>query len=100
MPTIHMLDRELKFVLAGVFETTPKELFICLGGGDEQFDDAAKRMMEWHLRTLGYKEEEFRPLCWTPKRVAWVRKERWPEDKIWIKGDVPAIIDYLETVCD
>ena len=86
--------------MAGVFKTTPRELFIHLGGKPEHFDDNTKFMMEWHLRTMGYEEQEFRPMCWSPKHIAWVRRERWPEDKVWIDGALPAIIDYLETVCD
>lgn len=98
--TIHVLDRELKRALAGVFETTPLELFVHLGGRAEEFDDDARHMMRWHLRSLGYEETETRPLCWSPPRVVWRRKRRWPEDDIWIKGELGPILDHIESVCD
>jgi hypothetical protein len=57
-------------------------------------------MMEWHLRAFGYERREYRPLCWVPVRVSWVRTERWPEDGPWIGRDLSAIIDHLDSVCD
>jgi hypothetical protein len=98
--TVHVVDRELKRVLAGVFEATPLELFVHLGGRVEEYDDEARRMMRWHLRSLGYEETETRPLCWSPPRVVWRRRHRWPEDAVWIKGDLNAILDHIDTVCD
>ena len=98
--SIHRFDREARRALAGVFETTPMGLFVYLGGKPEDFDDGTEVMMEWHLRALGYERREYRPLCWTPVRVAWVRKQRWPEDGLWIRGDNVAILDQLDSICD
>ena len=99
-PTIGKFDQQLKQALAGIFQTTALDLFILLGGKPQHFDAAAREMMEWHLRYLEYKECEFRPLCWSPKRTSWQRNTHWPEDKVWIKGDLNAILDHLETVCE
>ncbi len=98
--SIYDLDRDLKFILAGVFKTTPQELFIHLGGALEKFDDDAKQAMEIHLRAFGYSERTYRPFHWSPVRTSWVRIKRWPEDKVWIDGNLSAILDHLEKVCD
>lgn len=52
------LDRRIKSMLAGVFETTPVELFLTLDARADQFDDQRKSMMKWHLRNQGYEERE------------------------------------------
>lgn len=98
--TIHKFDREVRRVLAGVFEVTPMGLFIYLGGKAEHYDRNTEAMMEWHLRSLGYERQEYRPLCWVPAKVAWFRRRRWPEDGPWVKGDLVAILDEVESVCD
>jgi hypothetical protein len=98
--SIYDLDRDLKFILAGVFKTTPMELFIHLGGALDQFDDNAKQAMEMHLRAFGYSEKTYRPFSWSPECTAWTRAKQWPEDKVWIDGELPAILDHLEKVCD
>jgi len=98
--TVHKFDRELRRALAGVFETTPMGLFVYLGGKSEDYDSGTKAMMGWHLRSLGYERQEFRPLCWAPPKVAWLRRRRWPEDGPWIRGDLVAILDEVESVCD
>lgn len=98
--TIHKFDRVARLAVAGVFETTPKGLFVYLGGQPEYYDEGTEVMMEWHLRALGYERREHRPLCWTPMRVSWVRTERWPEDGPWIKGSLLMILDHLDSVCD
>lgn len=98
--TIHKFDRAARLALAGVFETTPRCLFVYLGGEPEHYHDGTEVMMEWHLRALGYERRESRPLCWTPMKVSWVRTERWPEDSPWVRGDAVAILDHLDSVCD
>lgn len=98
--TIHEFDRQVRYVLAGVFEITPMGLFIYLGGKPEDYDSKIEAMMEWHLRSLGYQRQQYRPLCWAPVKVAWFRKRRWPEDGPWVKGDLVAILDHLDNVCD
>jgi hypothetical protein len=98
--TIHKFDREVRRVLAGVFETTPMGLFVYLGGKPEDYDSVTEAMMEWHLRSLGYERQEYRPLCWVPAKVAWFRRQRWPEDGPWVRGDLVAILDEVESVCD
>lgn len=98
--TIHTFDREARRALAGVFETTPQGLFVYLGGKTDNYDDETERMMEWHLRSLGYARRDARPLCWVPVQVTWIRKRPWPEDDPWIKGDLDAIIDQVASWCD
>jgi hypothetical protein len=98
--SIYDLDKDLKFILAGVFETTPTELFIHLGGMLEHFDDAAKQAMEMHLRAFGYSEQTYHPFHWSPVRTSWVRINQWPEDKVWLNGDLTKILDHLEEACD
>lgn len=98
--TIHKFDREVRRALAGVFETTPMGLFVYLGGRPEHYDDRIEAMMEWYLRSLGYERQECRRLCWAPVKVAWFRRRRWSEGGPWIRGDLVAILDEVESVCD
>src|SRR5574340_966026 len=94
--TVHKFDREVRRALAGVFETTPMCLFVYLGGKPEDYDRQTEWMMEWHLRSLGYERQEYRPMCWAPVKVAWFRRRRWPEDGPWVRGDLVAILNEIE----
>jgi hypothetical protein len=96
---INKRDKELRRVLTGVFSTTPAALYVCLGGQMANYDNEARVMMETYLRSFGYERTEFRPLCWTPIKVAWIRTERWPEDKPWIDGDLSAVLEQSGNWC-
>lgn len=77
-------DRIVREALAGVFALTPVDLYIYLGGDPEAFDDVARTIMEWWLRSHGYAEEDVAPACWSPCKRLWVRREVWPEDARWL----------------
>jgi hypothetical protein len=77
-------DRIVRDALAGVFALTPLDLYIYLGGDAEAFDEVARAIMEWWLRSNGYAEEDVAPACWSPRKRLWVRREVWPEDATWL----------------
>lgn len=56
-------DRIVREALAGVFALTPLDLYVYLGGDAEAFDEVARAIMEWWLRSHGYAEEEVAPAC-------------------------------------
>lgn len=90
------IERIIRSRLAGLLATTPYELFIFLDGAAANYNDEARVLMEWHLRTHGYVEQEVSPLCSTPRRLTWVRQTIWPEDRPWLDGDQNAILDQIE----
>ncbi len=77
-------DRIVREALAGVFALTPLDLYIYLGGDAGAFDEIARAIMEWWLRSNGYAEEDVAPACWSPRKRLWVRREVWPEDAPWL----------------
>ncbi|GIK79777.1 MAG: hypothetical protein BroJett024_08820 [Alphaproteobacteria bacterium] len=76
-------DRIVRGALACVFALTPLDLYIYLGGDPEAFDEVARSIMEWWLRSHGYAEEDMAPAFWSPRKRLWVRREVWPEDAPW-----------------
>lgn len=88
-----MARREQPYIdaLAGVFSTTPLTLHIYLGGTPESFDENARFMMEWHLRTHGYREHPVEPSGGLPARTHWRRSQDphdlWPEDAPFMEPD-------------
>lgn len=78
-------DRIVREALAGVFALTPLDLYVYLGGEVEAFDEVARAIMEWWLRSHGYAEEDVAPACWSPRKRLWVRREAWPEDAPWLE---------------
>lgn len=88
-----MANREqpIRNALAGVFATTPLTLHIYLGGAPETFDAKARFMMEWHLRTLRYRECAVDPSGGLPQRTHWCRsqaeRDLWPEDRPYLDPD-------------
>lgn len=98
-----MANREqpIRDALAGVFSITPLTLHIYLGGTPETFDAKARFMMEWHLRTLGYRDCTVHPSGGLPQRVHWRRsqaeRDLWPEDAPFMRPDVESD-PILETV--
>lgn len=88
-----MANREqpIRDALAGVFSTTPLTLHIYLGGAPETFGAQARFMMEWHLRTLGYRECTVYPSGGLPQRTHWHRSQHprdlWPEDARYMEPD-------------
>ena len=76
-------DRIVREALAGVFALTPLDLYVYLGGDAEAFDEVARAIMEWWLRSHGYAEEDVAPAYWSPRKCLWVRRAIWPEDAPW-----------------
>lgn len=91
-----MANREqpIRDALAGVFSTTPLTLHIYLGGTEDTFDERARFMAEWHLRTLGYREHSVEPSGGLPRRTHWRRLQDlcdlWPEDAPYMQPDAGA----------
>ncbi|MCL4709610.1 MAG: hypothetical protein KJZ73_00040 [Pseudorhodoplanes sp.] len=77
-------DCIVREALAGVFALTPLDLYVYLGGDAEAFDEVARSIMEWWLRSHGYAEEDVAPACWSPRKRLWVRREVWSEDAPWL----------------
>lgn len=84
-------EQHIRDALAGVFATTPLTVHIYLGGLPETFDDRARFMAEWHLRTHGYRERSTEPRGSQTRRVIWVRSQEpgdlWPEDDPYMRPD-------------
>lgn len=94
-------EQPIRDALAGVFSVTPLTLHIYLGGTPDSFDARACFMMEWHLRTLGYRERSVDPSGGLPKRTHWHRSQAacdlWPEDRPYMEPD-PAHDPVIEAV--
>ena len=84
-------EQHIRDALAGVFATTPLTVHIYLGGTPETFNDSARFMAEWHLRTHGYHERLADPHSLRARRVIWARSQEpadlWPEDEPYMRPD-------------
>lgn len=69
--------------LAGMEITTPRELFIVMGGDFDDFDDEIDKACRADLRAHGYRPEKIAVKFYGPLEERWVRHEHWAEDDRW-----------------